>query len=313
MLARIANNLYWTGRYLERSEHLARYLSVQYFSMLDAPMSQSRDFTLASILNMYGIGVEEGQQLVESQVLQKVGMSYSTPLSIRATIRSARENAGSLRHIISTELWQAINSYYLYSDNTKPEYFATHGLSEFTEEVGRHCANVRSRIDDTLLHDDAWVLIKLGIHLERVVQVIRILSSKLHDIDLMTDWGANQPLRQYQGTVVLKILEGFDMHKKLYQQVLTPKTTIDFLVGHPNFSRSLTYNMAAVTNLLTRMENKDTNEKNELLFSAGKLYSQFRYLEYDDIAENIGNHLDTSLQQVYSLHANIVSRYFGDV
>lgn len=55
MLARIASSLYWTGRYLERSEHLARYLRVQYFSMQDAPMSQSRDFTMRSILNMYGV------------------------------------------------------------------------------------------------------------------------------------------------------------------------------------------------------------------------------------------------------------------
>lgn len=313
MLARIANNLYWTGRYLERSEHLARYLSVQYFSMLDAPMSQSRDFTLASILNMYGIGAEEGEKLEEATVLEKVGMSYSTPLSIRSTIRSARENAGALRHIISTELWQAINSYYLYSDRTKPEYFVTHGLSEFTEEVGKHCANVRSRIDDTILHDETWVLIKLGIHLERVIQVIRILNSKLHDIDIMTDRGANQPLRQYQGTVILKTLEGFDMHKKLYQQVLTPKTTIDFIVGHPHFARSLTYNMGAVTRLLTRIESEELNKKNDLLFSAGKLYSEFQYLEYDDIAQNIGNHLDASLKQVYALHARIVARYFGEV
>jgi len=55
MLARIAGSLYWTGRYLERSEHLARYLRVQYFSMQDAPMTQRREKVLRSVLNMYGI------------------------------------------------------------------------------------------------------------------------------------------------------------------------------------------------------------------------------------------------------------------
>lgn len=214
MLTRIASSLYWTGRYLERSEHLARYLRVQYFSMLDAPMSQSRNFTLNSILNMYGVEWPEGQPLVEAEVLRKVGTDYGNPLSVRSTIRAARENARSLRNVLSTELWESINTFHLAAQDTDPEYFVTHGLYDFTTKVGEHCAIIRSRIDDTLLQNQAWVLLKLGIHLERVAQVLRILNSKLYDIDVMTDKGANRALRQYQGTVILKIVEGFDMHRQ---------------------------------------------------------------------------------------------------
>lgn len=309
MLTRIANSLYWTGRYLERSEHLARYLRVQYFSMLDAPMSQSKKFTLNSILNMYGEQWPEDQRLIEAEVLRKVGMDYATPLSIRSTIRSARENASSLRHVISTELWESINAFYLEANGQDADFFVTHGLYDFTVGVGRHCAIIRSRIDDTLLQDDAWVLLKLGIHLERVVQVIRILNSKLYDIDVMTDRGANRALTQYQGTVILKILEGFDMHRKAYHQLLTPKTMVEFLIGHPHFSRSVTYNMHAVRFLLARLDN-DSPERNPVLFQAGKLYNFFRYLEYDDISDDMGGHLDRALQRVYALHGAIAQKYF---
>ncbi|MEM9258095.1 MAG: alpha-E domain-containing protein [Bacteroidota bacterium] len=167
MLARIANSLYWTGRYVERSEHLARYLRVQYFSMQDAPMSQSREFTLHSILNMYGVEPTEGEMLDEQAILKKVGMDYDNPHSIRSTIRLARENARSLRHMISSELWESVNAFYVYSNSRNPEIFATQGLYEFTNEVDHNCAIIRSRIDDTLLQNDTWVLIKLGVHLER--------------------------------------------------------------------------------------------------------------------------------------------------
>lgn len=311
MLARIASSLYWTGRYLERSEHLARYLRVQYFSMQDAPMSQSRDFTLRSILNMYGVEWAEDDPIVEAGVLRLVAMDYDTPLSVRSTIRSARENSIALRHVISTELWESINAYYLYSHGFDTDFFVVHGLHDFTSEAGRHCAIIRSRIDDTMLQDDTWVLIKLGIHLERVVQVIRILISKLRDIDVMTDRGANSPLRQYQGTVVLKILEGFDMHRKAYNQLLTPKSTIDFLVGHPQFSRSVTYNMDAVSKLLKRLDH-NSPEKNHVLFKAGKLHSYFRYLEYDEISGDVGGALSEALDRVYALHDAIDAKYFGD-
>jgi len=309
MLTRIANNLYWTGRYLERSEHLARYLRVQYFSMLDAPMSQSRKFTLDSILNMYGVKWPEDQEKTEAEVLRKVGMAYDTPLSIRSTIRSARENAGTLRHIISTELWESINAFYLEANGFDPEFFATHGLHDFTTDVGGHCAIIRSRIDDTLLQNDTWVLLKLGIHLERVIQVIRILNSKLYDIDVMTERGDNPALRQYQGTVILKIIEGFDMHRKAYHQLLTPKTMVEFLIGHTQFARSVTYNMNAVQKLLDRMD-KNSPNLNPVLFKAGKLYNYFRYLEYDDIADDMGGHLDRALKQVYDLHGDIAKKYF---
>ncbi|NJC27651.1 alpha-E domain-containing protein [Neolewinella antarctica] len=312
MLARIANSLYWTGRYLERSEHLARYLGVQYFSMLDAPMSQSRDFTLTSIINMYGLSDVQTGELKETDVLRSAAMDYDSPLSIRSTVQLARENARVARHVISTELWEAINGFHLNMQRVDPEFFLTHGLHDFTTDVGRNCAIVRARIDDTLLHDETWIFIKLGIHIERVIQVMRILDSKLHDIDLMTDRGENRALRQYQGTVILKIVEGFDMHKKLYQHLLTPKTTIDFLVGHPNFARSLTYNMKAVTDLLKRMEASESRKPNKLLFKSGKIFSGFRYLEYEDVKSDIGGYLNDSLTEVYALHDAIVANYFGE-
>ncbi|MDZ7614546.1 MAG: alpha-E domain-containing protein [Flavobacteriaceae bacterium] len=57
MLSRVANNLYWMGRYLERAEHLGRYTNKIYFSSLDAPILQTYDrkFYLDSMLYMAGI------------------------------------------------------------------------------------------------------------------------------------------------------------------------------------------------------------------------------------------------------------------
>ena len=315
MLARIASTLYWTGRYIERSEHLARYLRVQYFSMLDAPMSQSKQFILKSILNMYGSDFDEAAELVEADVLQKVGMDYEVPTSIRSTVKMARENASSLRHVISTELWEAINSFYLYSDRTDSEDFAVRGLYDYTFEVGRQCAIIRSRIHDTLLHDQAWVFVKLGIHLERVAQVIRIMNSKLHDADVISDSGGpneNKVLKLYQQTILLKVVEGFDMHRRAYQRRQTRRTTLEFLIGHPHFSRSITYNLERVVGLLANL-NGGEDVREPVQYRAGKLYAYFRYLDYDAISDNPIEALSTALTEVYTLHDEIERKYFNPV
>ncbi len=85
MLARVANNLFWMGRYIERSEHLARYLNVNYFSSLDAPdeLSQSRQFVLRSILYMADNEIIESDlDLKEQVVLFDVGLNPEKPNSI---------------------------------------------------------------------------------------------------------------------------------------------------------------------------------------------------------------------------------------
>lgn len=310
MLARIAESLYWTGRYIERSEHLARFLRVQYFSLQDAPESMNRRQTLQRVLEMYGMIKPEEKSMKEDDFLYQVAMDYSSELSLRSTIRAGRENARALRHVISTELWESINAFYLYSNGYDPKYFVSHGLYEYTMKVGENCAIIRSRIDDTLLQDQSWVLLKLGIHFERTLQILRILNNKLLDIFDLATKGANTPLRQFQGTIILKALEGFDMHRKHYREILTPDSTVAFLIAHPQFARSAAYNMMAVEKLLHRMDGFSST-RNPALFEAGKLHCYFRYLTYDDISDDMVGHLSKAMARVQALHQLIEDLYWG--
>ncbi|MEM9258094.1 MAG: alpha-E domain-containing protein [Bacteroidota bacterium] len=102
------------------------------------------------------------------------------------------------------------------------------------------------------------------------------------------------------------------MHRKAYRQTLTPKTTVEFLVGHPHFARSVTYNMGCVHRLLDRMD-ANANERNPVLFQAGKLYHNFRYLEYEDIANQLNEKLAQAINKVYHLHDAIAERYLNTV
>ena len=309
MLARVANSLYWTGRYIERSEHLARFLRVQYFSMLDAPMSQNSDFILKSVLNMYGMEYDPDAPVDEAQVLKNVGLNPDNPSSILATVTAARENARSLRYLLSTELWEVINQYYLFVKEYPVDFFQTRGLYDFTINAGKHCAIVRSYADHTLVHDEIWTFIFLGIHLERAAQIIRILKSKLHDIELISQNGTNLPLQRYQWTITLKVLEGFDMHRRIYREPQTQRSTFDFLISNPLFPRSLAYSIHQINDLISKLTSA-TKSDSSLLFKAGKLSSYFLYLEYNEIKDDLPRFLHQSLNQVYSLHELIESEYF---
>ena len=99
MLARVANNLFWMGRYIERAEHTARFLNVNYFSSLDAPnkLSQSRQFVLHSICSVVGDDVDDNIELSEEDVFFNVGLNPEKQYSILQCVKYARENANSSR------------------------------------------------------------------------------------------------------------------------------------------------------------------------------------------------------------------------
>jgi len=84
MLARVADNLFWMGRYVERTEHMARYLNVNYFSSLDAPnpRSQSQDFVLRSMMTMAGMDENKTTKLKQQEVLYRIGLDPQTPVSL---------------------------------------------------------------------------------------------------------------------------------------------------------------------------------------------------------------------------------------
>lgn len=312
MLARVASSLYWIGRYIERSEHLTRYLRVQYFSILDTPMSQNKEAVLKSILQMYGTQIEDDTPLNEQDILVEVGFNNENPISLLSTVLSARENARSVRYLLSRELWEVINQYYLFVKEYSIDFYKTRGLYDFTINSGKHCSIVRSYLDHTLIHDDIWVFIELGIYLERAIQIVRILISKLIDIDNLSKNEANLTVVHYQWTITLKVLEAFDMHRRIYKKVPNQRSVVNFLTGHEGFPRSVAYNLHKVHRLISQL-NLITQTGKPLLFKAGKLSSSFQYLEYEEIEQDLSGFLNQSLTHLYELNGLIEETYFQSI
>lgn len=329
MLTRVASSLYWTGRYIERSENLARYISVQYFSTLDAPVSLQKDIVLRSILYMsnseskllqasqqqqQGVSQKQQQQqqnpiaLNEQDVLVEVAFNLDNSNSLFSCIKAARENARGIRYLISTELWEAINRYYHYANSYPVDYYKTRGLHEFTVKIAQNCSVIRSYTNSTLLHDDVWAFIKLGSYIERTIQIIRILNSKMLDIELLDTDDKHNPLIAYQWATTLRVLETFDSFKKLHKGAIDQKRVLKFILTNPILYRSVAYNLKQINTHLKHLSFA-VSEHSSLQFQANKLESQFKFLEYDEIAENPQVLLNKSLKKLYKLHDLIQKEY----
>ena len=250
------------GRYIERAEHFARYSRVQYFSSLDAPILKTydRNFVLESIL--YMAGIFDMENITEKDVLFKIGLDLQNSNSIISNITFARENARGARNAISTDLWESINKYYHLVTSYPQDTYLSTGFYDFTQLILDQTSILSSKIYGTLMHDGEWAIILIGMYIERVIQIIRIINSKLHDIYKIEQAGHSVTEMSFEWTTMLRCMEAFDMNKKFYRTIPNREQVMEFLLLNPHCPRSIAYSLNGIRRYeekISRNESRDSN------------------------------------------------------
>ena len=311
MLSRIANNLYWMGRYFERAEHLARYTKEIYFSSLDAPILEAYDrrFVLESML--YMAGIFDMKNINEKDVLHKIGFDRNNPHSIISSITSGRENARGAQNIISAELWEAINKYYHKINSFSEDVFLSTGLYDFSQVIIEQSSVVRGKIRSTLLHDETWAIILLGTHIERAIQTIRIINSKLNDILKIEQSGYSVNDLSFEWTTLLRCTESFDMNRKYYGSIPCKEEVLEFLILNQLCPRSIHYSLISIKEYLSKVSKKNSLEidSSSIEFQIGKLCAHYEYLTIDEIKDDIYSLLNFTLGQLRNISSNFEQKY----
>lgn len=314
MLSRVANNLFWMGRYIERSEHIARYLNVNYFSSLDAPnqLSQSRQFVLRSMLFMVGDPVEdESVELDEEKVLYKIGLDHDVHFSIINNVKNARENANSARDLISTELYEAINKFYHFILNYDVESFTKRGLHDFTVNVAEMTAILRGKMRGTLLHDEIYSIIMMGVNIERATQIIRMINAKHHDALESSGIYGDTFGNSFEWTTLLKCAESYDMMRRLYKKIPTSISTLEFLILNPNCPRSVMNSLNQVYDHIKALDPSKNYDKTSTAFLVGRVRSEYQYKYIQEIEEDIQAFIENILENLSEIGQKMEKEFFN--
>ena len=192
MLSRVAENLYWISRYVERAENVARLLDVGFHLELDAPDVSKREGDLGpiesvlSILNCHETFEKaHGKPLSSSEKDREAVLEFLTfdrrhAHSIVSMLGRARENARASQETLSAELWSQINKIYLYLLSRRASKRFRESPSHFFDGIKRACILFDGLVDGTLPRNEVYHFLQLGRYLERVNQVSRILNTKMH-------------------------------------------------------------------------------------------------------------------------------------
>ncbi|MEO7837026.1 MAG: alpha-E domain-containing protein, partial [Acidimicrobiales bacterium] len=178
MLSRIAESLYWVGRYVERAEDTARILDVHVHHILEDP-TVGEETACRVLLGVMGTTPPPGQMDAE-RVVDMLGFSPSDDCSIIGALGAARENARGVREVLSTEMWECLNATWLAlpAQRRQAGEMGPHVFFQFVKE---RAAMMAGLADSTMARDDGWRFLVLGRSLERVDMTARLLLAGFCD------------------------------------------------------------------------------------------------------------------------------------
>ncbi len=271
------------NRYMERAENIARFVDVNLTLTLDLPEETGHWGALVTTMDDDPAFLAHYGKATRGGVMRFLTFDTANPNSILSCLYAARENARSVREIISSEMWEQVNRAYLSVKETAARDPALNEAHDFFTRVKLASHLFAGISDATFSHGEGYHFGNLGRYLERADKTSRMLDVKY--FMLLPD-GADigSPLDNLQWSAVLKSASALEMYRKKVRRRITPGDVADFLILDREFPRSIRHSVAQAEQALHLITGSTTGTfGNEAEKRLGKLRAELDYTDVNDI------------------------------
>lgn len=256
LLARFASNVYWLGRYMERAENIARILDINE----TYARSGSGQPDWKRVLDLYADEarfLSAHKKIDAANVLNFYMIDRANPTSIVSTVRMARENARSLRHLISTEMWTDLNIYYNSVMALTQRDLRLNNVSAVCTDVKSACQTFEGIAEGTFFRGEPWCFYQLGKYVERADQTTRILDmgfGRIADDTVET-------MESVHWNVLLRSVAGYHAFRGLYPAGSQPRDIANFLLYDEEFPRAVGLCVSRISDRLAELESRHGHKR----------------------------------------------------
>ncbi|MBI5161499.1 MAG: alpha-E domain-containing protein [Micrococcales bacterium] len=296
MLSRIAESLFWIGRYIERADGTARILDVHLQLLLEDPWIQE-DIACRSLLGVMGTDPPAGEAITRTIVLQLLAVDRSQPASIAYSLNAARENARRAREVVSTELWEVLNT----TRTRMPRRVASEKVHEFFGWVRERSALAVGIIEAGTSRDEAWSFFTLGRSIERADMTARLLATRSLTEASGPSW-----------TTILRSVGAYEAYLRTYRGVPSTRNAAEFLLLDRLFPRSILFAVSRAEQCLRELEPRagraGTSDRAQRLL--GQIRSNLEFAAVSEIIADLPRYMDDVQLATSAASESIRQRYF---
>lgn len=311
MLSRVADAIYWLNRYVERAENIARFIEVNLNLSLDSPVGMAQQWKplVLTTGDLDDFKQRYGEATAEN-VIQFLTFDREYRNSIISCLKSARENARSIREIISSEMWTQINSFYLMvQEASQPGDISK--LAEFLAEIKLSSHLFIGVMNATMSRNEGWQFGKIGRLLERADKTARILDVK-YFILLPSVRDVGTTLDELQWIALLKSASAYEMYRKC-QRRINPDSIAKFLILDREFPRSIQFCLLEAEKSLYQINGNTVGTwQSPAERAIGKLRSELEFTSIEDInAQGLHEFLDRVQREINDVGERIFKTFMA--
>ncbi len=309
LLARFAEESYWLARYVERAENLARLLDVT--ESFGRHTEDGAEW--ASILALFNdqAAFKARYKTVDARsVVRFYTLDKENPNSIISSVRFARNNARTLRHLISVEMWMQINVFYNRLEAMRMRDVLQSRLSAFCRTVKDDCQLFLGCTLNTIYRDQAWHFYRIGRLLERCDQTTRLVDIKTGPL-LKARPTVAQAVDLSQWHMLLRAASAYHGYLRRYPREMTPSTVAAFILFDARFPRSVKFCCTEMRDVLDEMRGFIDERQHANVVRQLKKLDRMAASPVEKIMETgLHAYLDSVQLELIGLHKRLAAGFF---
>lgn len=285
MLSRVADNLYWLARYLERVENLARLIEVSTSLMLDLPRHLAPGWQpLVTITGCEQAFAEhQNRDYGEKSVVRFLVADERNPGSMLSSMANAREIARTVRDILPRESWERINELNLYIREHAGEAASKRTRHAFLAEVSRGVQSLTGMFEGIVSEGDALSFIALGRHVERADMTSRIVDVRAAAMLGQANDAGLRPFETVLWMSVLRSLSGYQMYRMNTRERVYGAGVVRFLLADENFPRACVCCLRRAEEVLHGLPNSSALQRRLARMRQAIAHTQFEALDQAEL------------------------------
>jgi len=299
MLSRIAESMFWIGRYVERAEGTARILDVTTQLILEEGRAEEAA-TCQTLLSIMGVVPPPGREIDTALVMEVLAWDPASPASVAATLGAARESARRARETLSVPMWEALNKTYraiptgAFRALRPPATFAW---------VRDQASLINGHADATMTRDDGWQFLVLGRSIERTDMTARLVATAAAAAGTGTSW-----------ITTLRACGAYDAFLRTYRGLETERGAAEFLLLDRLFPRSVVYALSRAEQCLENLESAGQRAgfQNEAQRLLGRTRAELEYRSLSDVVADLPTEMESLQRTCAAATEAVTRRYFAE-
>jgi uncharacterized alpha-E superfamily protein len=306
MLSRSAERLYWLARYMERTENIARLVSVHMNLLMDLPKGVEMDWRQLILINTSEQEFYEKNNVANERNITRfllVDTTYQG--SLISSLSAARENIRTSRELLPDEAWEQVNELYLFAKNNLETITNRRQRVLFLNEILKGCQRFTGLLSGYMSHNDPYRFIRLGKNIERADMTSRILDLA----SLLLSESRSDEARQYETILwmnILKALNALLMYRQQMHNRINGDDVLNFLLLDANLPRSVSCCLAEIHTSVSQLPNN-----NGLPLKITELEAYVKAMDTRQTTQKqLRSILDSLQNKLGELHAQIADNWF---